>query len=130
MAWQIPVIDRGEGATCLPDDLNRIDGNINYLLGTSLKTDFNNNDILTIQQWQDIVNNTISACGKYGIKYVQEPTLDMTSYNFNNVENLLLQCYETLIKWRAQAVTNVYVQNQYDRYVNLPNNNYTRGYNY
>ena len=34
MAWQIPVIDRGEGATCLPDDLNRIDGNINYLLGT------------------------------------------------------------------------------------------------
>ena len=30
----------------------------------------------------------------------------------------------------AIAVTNVYVQNQYDRYVNLPNNNYTRGYNY
>jgi hypothetical protein len=130
MAWQIPVIDRGEGATCLPDDLNRIDGNINYLLATSLKTDFTSNDILTVVQWQNVIDNTMVACAKYGVKCVQEPNADMTSANFNNVENLLLQCYETLQQWQEQAVTNVYVQNQYDRYVNVPGDYYTRGYNY
>lgn len=130
MAWETPVTDRGEVAYCTPADLNRIDGNINYLLGTSLKTNFTSNDILTLTQWQNIVDNTILACGKYGVKYIQAPTFDMTSYNFNNVENLLLQCYDRLMLWQEQAVTNVYVQSQYDRYVNVPNDNYTRGYNY
>ena len=128
MAWLEPVTDRGESSWCLPSDLNRIDGNINYLIGTSLKTDFDEDDFLTVGQWEDIINNTVSACNKYGIKYTQTPTFDMTSDNFNNVENLLLMCYEMLTLWQKQRATNNYVQNQFSRYVGSVKL-YTRGFN-
>lgn len=130
MAWQTPVIDRGEGAHCLPADLNRIGGNINYLIGTTLKTDFVSNDFLTLAQWNSIISNTILACNKYGVRYTQAPNTEMTSENFNNVENLLLQCNNVLELWKLQKATNVYATNQISRYANVPNNNYIRGFNY
>ena len=129
MAWQTPVTDRGEGAFCLPSDLNRIGGNINYLLGTSLKTDFVANDFLTLAQWRAITTNTINACNTYGIFYTEEPSDLMTAENFNNVENLLLQCYDRLELWKKQGATNIYVGGNTTRYVNVPNNNYVRGFN-
>ena len=130
MAWTTPVTDRGEVATCLPEDLNRICGNINYLAGTSLSTSYTSNDFLTYTQWQAIVTNTIACCNKYGIYYTQAPNNDMTSANFNNIENLLLQCYDRLNLWQQQAKSNIYVQAQYNRYAGVPSNNYVRGYNY
>lgn len=130
MAWQTPVIDRGQTATCLPDDLNRICGNINYLIGTSLSTGYTSNDFLTLSQWRAITQSTIIACNKYGIYYTQAPNDAMTSENFNNVENLLLQCYERLNLWQRQANTNIYAQSQYGRYVAVPNNNHVRGFKY
>ena len=129
MAWITPIIDRGEGSFCLPSDLNRIGNNINFLLGTNLKTDFVPNDFLTADQWQSIIDKTIEACNTYGIMIIQNPTTDMTSDNFNNVENLLLLCYNALTLWQRQANTNIYVQNQYGRYVGVPSNNYVRGFN-
>ena len=43
MAWTTPVTDRINGQTrTTADDMNRIDGNINYLWATLLRTDFSN----------------------------------------------------------------------------------------
>lgn len=129
MAWTTPVTDRGKGAYCLPSDLNRIDGNINYLIGTSLKTDFVSNDFLTKAQWQSVIDGTVTACNKYGIKIAEIPDFAMTSDNFNNVENLLLLCYERLLLWQKQFATNNYASSQTARYVGSTNL-YTRGFNY
>ena len=128
MAWQTPVTDRGSTATCMPVDLNRISGNINYLAGTSLPADYTANDFLTRAQWQAIIAETIALCNKFGIKYTQAPNEDMTNTNFNNVENLLLQCYNRLMLWQKQASTNIYTGS--GRYTAVPANNYVRGYNY
>ena len=95
-----------------------------------IKADYTENDILTLAQWQEVISSTIQLCNKYGIKYTQAPTTVMMADNINNVENLLLLCYERLLLWQKQASQNIYVQNQYGRYVNQPVNNYVRGYNY
>ena len=128
MPWITPVTDRGETATCLPVDLNRISGNINYLAGTSLPVNYTANDFLTYAQWQAIITETIACCNKFGIMYTQVPNYEMTSTNFNNVEDLLLQCYNRLLLWQKQASTNTYTGT--GRYTAVPANNYVRGFNY
>lgn len=101
-----------------------------YLVVMTIKADYVENDILTSDQWREVIDGTVALCNKYGIKYTQAPDTRMTADNINNVENLLLLCYEALQLWQKQATTNVYVSSLADRYVAVPGDNYVRGFNY
>lgn len=93
MAWVIPVTDRTEGARCTPDDLNRIASDINYLQGSSLKDDFTNDDIVTLEQWTAMMNGVADCCLKYGVKMETPVSLATTYANFNQAETYLSICY-------------------------------------
>ena len=67
MAWTEPVTDRTQTSRCTYEDMNRISGNINYLQDSALKDDYTNDDIVTLVQWQSIVQGVADCCLKYGI---------------------------------------------------------------
>ena len=93
MAWTTPVTDRPNAQTrTTAADMNRIDGNINYLWATSLKTDFDSTDIVTDTQWDGVITATNGIATLLGLSEVT----DGTDYaNLNRIESIAL-AYKTL----------------------------------
>lgn len=110
MAWLTPVTDRGSDARCTYADMNRIAGNINHLLGSSLPTTYGQDDdttttLVSVTAWSDILSALSSLCIAVGFSDPQ-PTDLMTFDNFNLVESLTLKVKERLdlIEKNANAV--------------------------
>ena len=123
MAWITPVTDRTNTATLAAEDVNRIAGNINYLIATSLKTDWTANDFLTITAFNEILSGTTTAALKYGVMIYTAPDMAQTWENYNNIENLLLQCKNVFDTWQAQDIAQkhlnqgIYLSGQYSNYL-------------
>lgn len=126
MSWIDPVINRTNTARLKPEDLNRISGNINYLIGTSLTTSWAADDFLDVQSFNDILDGTKTAALKYGVMIYEAPDLAQTFENYNNIENLLLQCKTALDLWQLQAAAQKYL-NQ-GLYLSSDYLNYVRGF--
>ena len=67
MAWITPVTDRGSDARCTYEDMNRIAGNINHLLGSSLPANYGQDDdttttLVSVTAWNDILSALSSLC--------------------------------------------------------------------
>lgn len=59
MAWVEPKTDRGDSGTrTTATDMNRIAGNINFLRGTTIKSDWTDADIVDSASWSAIINIT------------------------------------------------------------------------
>ena len=125
MAWITPVTDRTNTARLTAEDVNRITGNINYLIATSLKTDWTTNDFLTLTAFNEILSGTKTAALKYGVFIYTEPDTAQTWENYNNIENLLLQCKNVLDFWDAQGVAQKHLNQGI--YLNAQYSNYLRG---
>lgn len=86
MAWITPITDRpNEFTRTTAEDMNRIAGNINHLLGTNLKDDYVDTDIVTVNAWRRIIEET-SKLNHFGLKITSK-----TDYvNLNNIEKVAL----------------------------------------
>lgn len=93
MAWTEPMTDRTQTSRCTYEDMNRISGNINYLQDSALKDDYTNDDIVTLVQWQSIVQGVADCCLKYGILMETPVDESTTASNFNQAETYLGLCY-------------------------------------
>lgn len=84
MTWVEPVTDRPNSQTrTTATDMNRIAGNINYLLKTNIKANYTDTDIVTYTQWQRILQKT-RLLDHYGLAIN-----DSTKYdNLNAIETV------------------------------------------
>lgn len=110
MAWITPVTGRGSDARCTYADMNRIAGNINHLLGSSLPANYGQDDgstvtLVSVTAWSDILSALSSLCIAVGFADPQ-PTSLMTFDNFNYVESLTLKVKDRfdIITKNADAV--------------------------
>lgn len=121
MAWITPKTDWTELDRCTHEDINRIAGNLNELGGTSLKDDYTQDDVVTLAEWQaivDAVNNLVENEG-----YTTDGTPDMTAtaYNFNVVESLTKEVSDWIDLKEVQHVADIYANDpiyagSYDQY--------------
>lgn len=90
MSWQEPYTTWLETDRCTYVDINRIAGNLNYLLDDdALKADYTQDDVITMSEWSDIVDAVIGLAESEGLLNVEEfPNTDATALNFNIVEGL------------------------------------------
>lgn len=102
MAWQTPVTDRANTATrTTADDMNRIDGNINYLWATLLKSDFTPSNIVTLEEWTGVIDTTNEIADLLGMEHVT----DSTDYaNFNRIEAVAKAYWDLLPLWPAEIL--------------------------
>ena len=89
-SWQEPYTTWLETDRCTYADINRIAGNLNYLLDDdALKADYTQDDVITMEEWTDIVDAVIGLVESEGLYNVEElPNTDATALNFNIVEGL------------------------------------------
>ena len=110
MAWVTPVYNRVAGARMTAADMNRICGNINYLNSTTtLKTNWTDNDIVSVTAWNTILRWLEKARTALGYKTTLKPTTAQTYQNVNNIERLTaqLKAYADLLTLQKSAI--VYV---------------------
>ena len=89
MAWQTPKTNWAANDKCTVDDMNRIVNNIQFLIdGQDATFSFTSNDIVTLAQWQDIINRVVALCDESKIDYMK-PSTFATYNNFNIVEGLI-----------------------------------------
>lgn len=116
MAWQEPFTDWSAGALVTPDDMNRITGNLNYLLDESrLKTNYTADDYVFLPDWEAICTAYADVAKFIGASEEDYPIpdADATSHNFNLVETFCADAKETVDRMRAQKLANKYVGEWY-----------------
>lgn len=97
--WTTPITDRASRETrTTATDMNRIDGNINYLWATLLKTDFTDSDIVKSDEWQGIVQATNEIADMLGLEAVSDSTLYT---NLNRIEAIAKAYWDMLPLWPA-----------------------------
>lgn len=102
--WIEPVTNRTSGqARMTYVDMNRIAGNLDYLVGVLAdinitaqapsKTDWTQNDIVSIEDWQSITESLDSI--RSGLQFAGAGLVDnqMTYTNINELERLTLEAY-------------------------------------
>lgn len=125
MIWQIPRTDWSANDFVIPEDMNRISGNINYLYQQAiLKEDYTANDIVTIEQWNAIIQAIATLVKSIGLER-QSPGLQVTADNFNDVEDIIAQMKERLDLIFNQVEANIYAGD--DLYPSDFTENYVRG---
>ncbi|MGI6721055.1 MAG: hypothetical protein ACOX4I_00640 [Anaerovoracaceae bacterium] len=89
MAWVDPYTDWAPYDRFTYEDMNRICGNINYLIGMdSLRTNWTQDDILDRADWQP-VKNTVNALA-LAVKLTHIAVTDaLTSDNIDNLETII-----------------------------------------
>lgn len=89
MAWVDPCTDWAPYDRFTYGDMNRICGNINYLMGVdNLRTDWAQDDILKLADWQP-VKNTVNALAS-AVKLTHIAVTDaLTSDNIDNLETII-----------------------------------------
>lgn len=108
MAWVEPVTDWLPSSRFTYDDMNRICGNLNYLVGSSkFKVNWGENDILTVSDW-DAVKTLANNLGRaYNIAF-RSITNDMTASNIDELETLIANLKQPLDLVHAQRAARVY----------------------
>ena len=109
MAWITPKTDWSELDRCTYTDINRITGNLNELAGTSLKTDYNNDDIISESEWSDIVDTVLGLVeSEHYYNHDDVPGMDATALNLNIVEGLTQELADWIELKRKQAESAAY----------------------
>ena len=105
--WITPVTDRASGSARMTyKDMNRITGNLVWLYeylteqGVTVsgsaysKTDWTQNDIVTVAQWTELLTCLSNVCSAIGYQPETNPTDTMSYTNINNVETIELVCHD------------------------------------
>lgn len=103
--WVEPYLEWSSGSLCGPADMNRISGNINYLLGVDdLKDDYDSNDYVTKSEFEKIVNYINQLLILTGLSYDNLPTMETTADNFNLIESLILDIKNRMVGMEINSV--------------------------
>lgn len=88
-----------------------------------VKDDWTTNDFVDAYNFSQIVYWTQAAALKYGVMIYTAPDMAQTWENYNNIENLLLQCKNVFDTWQAQDIAQkhlnqgIYLSGQYSNYL-------------
>ena len=125
MAWIEPKTDWTDADFVTYQDMNRIMGNINYLLpSANLKDDYTQNDFVKAAEWAALLN-AMNILAQSMLLSLAVPGSDMTSSTFNDVESMSLMLKERQDLIFAQEVATIYAG---DGYMSAdPAENYVRG---
>lgn len=86
MAWQEPNVDWSSGDRFTCDDMNRINGNLNYLVGNdSLKVNYTQNDFLTLSAWKAVTTRVAQLTAAANLETVYIDTR-LTAQNIEAIE--------------------------------------------
>lgn len=108
MAWQDPFTDWGPGSVVTYEDMNRIGGNLNYLLDrNAVKADYTASDYVFLTEWETIRTALAEVQAYLGMEE-DLPDDAVSSYNFNLVETYTLEAKDPVDKRRAQRLANQY----------------------
>lgn len=120
--WIEPVTNRSSGTDRMTyEDMNRITVNLAWLyaqcgeMGISVsgsiisKTNWIQNDIITIAEWSEILTCLDNVCDAIQFSKQTEPNNAMTYTNINNVERIELDCYGVLASYEHIPDMNHYV---------------------
>lgn len=123
MAWITPKTDWSEIDLCTYEDMNRIAGNLNELAGTSLKADYTQDDVVTVEEWSDIVDTVLGLVeSEHYYNHDDVPGMDATALNLNIVEGLTQELADWIELKRRQAESAAYagegyIVNDFDLFV-------------
>ena len=109
MSWIEPKTDWQETDRCTYADINRIAGNINYLVDSDLlKDDYDQDDVITLTEW-NLLLTALSALAE-AVKFTpeEEPDTSTIALNFNRLETIILGVKEWIDLINAQSVAAVF----------------------
>lgn len=113
MAWVEPKTDWSSGDNVTADDMNRICGNLNYLLDEERLTKvYTYKDYVFLTEWQAIASALGDVQTFLGME-ADTPDNQTTAYNFNLVESYCEQYKPLVDAIRAQRSANKYVGEWY-----------------
>lgn len=125
MTWVTPVITWSNGNRFTCDDMNRINGNVNFLDSTAdLRTDYTTNDFLTVADWNALTSALNKLIAVTGLQATVQGW-DGTAETFNGIEGLIQDLYDRIGLVQKQAPATIYSGD--DLYVATPVENYVRG---
>lgn len=120
--WVSPVTDRADGSARMTYiDMDRITQNLAYLYyrcqdigvnpdGSAVsKTNWTQNDIITVDEWSDILECLDNVCD--AIQYIpsETPNYIMIYTNVNNVEKIEQNCYDIINTYDRLPDMNHYI---------------------
>lgn len=109
MVWIEPNTSWLETDRCKYTDINRIAGNINYLLGAdTLKADYTQNDVITLAEWNLILMALDLLAEAAGYSPEDKPDTTATARNFNAVEGYTLGLKNWIDLINAQEVASIF----------------------
>lgn len=108
IGWQTPFTDWTEGAFVSYEDMNRIGGNLNYLLNGSteatIKEDWTQDDFVTEQHWKAICGAIKALAIWVSLPNLPVPTTEITADNFNLAEIAILTLQRPVeLRWRQEG---------------------------
>ena len=110
MAWITPKTNWIYSDRVTADDMNRICGNINYLLGEErLQKVYTEEDYVFLSEWVEIVRAFMLVQVAAGIANPEKPTDAVTSYNFNLIESICRVAKDIIDHKRSQPTAIHYV---------------------
>lgn len=125
MAWIEPKTDWTDADHVTYQDMNRIMGNINYLLPSAdLKDDYTQNDFVKAAEWAALLS-AMSILAQSMLLSLQVPGNEMTSSTFNDVESITALLKERQDLIFAQEVATIYAGDGWRSAE--PAENYVRG---
>lgn len=120
--WTEPVTNRADSSERMTYiDMNRITQNLAWLYaecqeqnitvtGSIIsKTTWVNNDIITVEEWAEILTCLDNVCNAVSYTPASTPTYDMLWSNINLVEEMEFDCYEILMAYNRIPDMNHYV---------------------
>lgn len=94
IGWQEPFTGWTLGSLVSYEDMNRIGGNLNWLLNQSteesVKETWTQDDFVTLNDWKVIIG-AIKALSLWAGVEVEIPTTDLSPVNFNRAESATLR---------------------------------------
>ena len=113
MAWQTPFTNWSAGNSVTADDMNRICGNLNYLLGTNtLSEAWTAADYVYVTDWHDIRDALGNVQTLIGMEQ-ELPDDETSSYNFNLIETYCETAKPIIDLMRLQTLENKFAGEWY-----------------
>lgn len=109
MSWQTPFTQWTRNSRVTYSDMNRIAGNLNYLLpSANLKDDYTATDFVTVTEWNHICNTLVRLITLANVGLRFSPSVILTYNLFNNIERYTGIIYNTLTLYDLQHVADNY----------------------
>ena len=102
MAWQEPYTEWSAGDSVTYEDMNRITGNLNYLLNSETLPEYGEHGVLWLTGWNSILAAVEQVRRDLGMEQA-EITNETTAVNFSELETFIYEAYLKRSELERQA---------------------------